>query len=361
MELVLKFLFDWNDLPLVSSDLAGTGGKIRQDLEDFQVIERPAYPLSGEGDHLYLWLEKRGNTTKFVLDALRDQLGIKQKDIGVAGLKDRHAVTRQWISIPRKFESRLERLQLDGLKILETTYHGNKLGVGHLRGNTFRLRVRDAVPDALERARAIIARLESFGVPNYFGPQRFGNTGRNAERGLELVKDGRMRGPEGIPLKRFLIGSLQSLLFNHYVRLRFERGVLDAVLGGDVAKKHETGGMFTVTDAELESPRAKNLEISATGPLYGKKVMPALGVSRALEDEVLEAFELTWEGFKNRTGSRRITRVKLEHLELEAADDGFWISFDLPKGSFATVVLREVMKINVDGLETEDEEESETE
>jgi tRNA pseudouridine13 synthase len=356
----LKFSFDWNDLPLVSHDLPGTGGQIRTELEDFQVIERPAYPLSGEGEHLYVWLEKRGNTTKFIMDAIRDQLNIKQKDIGVAGLKDRHAVTKQWISIPRKFESRLEGLKLEGLKILETNYHGNKLGVGHLRGNTFKLRVRDALPNALENARAIIVRLEQFGVPNYFGPQRFGNTGRNAERGLELVKDGRMRGPEGIPLKRFLIGSLQSLLFNHYVRLRFERGVLDAMLEGDVAKKHETGGMFTVADAALESPRAKNLEISATGPLYGKKVMPALSESRALEDEVLAAFELTWEGFKNRTGSRRITRVKLENLELEAADGGFWISFDLPKGSFATVVLREIMKVNVDGIEMEDEDQTES-
>jgi tRNA pseudouridine13 synthase len=356
----LKFSFDWNDLPLVSHDLPGTGGQIRTELEDFQVIERPAYPLSGEGEHLYVWLEKRGNTTKFIMDAIRDQLNIKQKDIGVAGLKDRHAVTKQWISIPRKFESRLEGLKLEGLKILETNYHGNKLGVGHLRGNTFKLRVRDALPNALENARAIIVRLEQFGVPNYFGPQRFGNTGRNAERGLELVKDGRMRGPEGIPLKRFLIGSLQSLLFNHYVRLRFERGVLDAMLEGDVAKKHETGGRFTVADAALESPRAKNLEISATGPLYGKKVMPALSESRALEDEVLAAFELTWEGFKNRTGSRRITRVKLENLELEAADGGFWISFDLPKGSFATVVLREIMKVNVDGIEMEDEDQVES-
>ncbi len=357
----MKFLFDWNDLPLISSDLAGTGGKIRQELEDFQVFERPAYPFSGEGEHLFIWLEKRGNTTKFIMDAFRDQLNIKQKDIGVAGLKDRHAVTRQWISIPKKFEPRLSALKLEGLEILETTYHGNKLGVGHLRGNTFKLRIRDAAPDSLERARAIVERLNTFGVPNYFGPQRFGNTGRNAERGLELVKDGRMRGPESIPLKRFLIGSLQSLLFNHYVRLRFERGVLDAMLEGDVAKKHETGGMFTVADANLESVRAKNLEISATGPLYGKKVMPALGVSKELEDEVLAAFDLTWEGFKNRTGSRRITRVKLENLTLSPADDGFWIAFDLPKGSFATVVLREIMKVNVDGLETEDEGESETE
>jgi tRNA pseudouridine13 synthase len=323
----MKLNFDWNELPLVSNDLPGTGGRIRSELEDFQVTEVPAYPFDGEGEHLYLWLEKRGHTTKWILETIQKQMGIKPRDIGVAGLKDRHAITRQWISIPRHFEDRLPSLNLEGLTLLETKYHSNKLGIGHLRGNIFKLRVRGSEPDAMARAQAILDRLEVMGVPNYFGPQRFGNTGENAVRGLELVRNGRMRGPESIPLKRFLIGSLQSLLFNHYTRLRLERGFYDSLLEGDVAKKHDTGGMFTVADPVLESPRAARLEVSATGPLHGKKVMPAFGPSKALEDEVLAAFEL------------------------EACEDGFWLEFALPKGSFATVVLREVMKVNVDGLD----------
>jgi tRNA pseudouridine13 synthase len=347
----MKLEFDWNDLPLVTHDLPGTGGRIRGEPEDFQVTEIPAYVPSGQGDHTYIWLEKRGHTTKFVLDELSKQLNIKFGDIGVAGLKDRHAVTRQWISLPNKYESRLESFHLEGVQILEVSRHANKLGIGHLRGNRFRLRVRDTVPDAAHIARAVLDRLDIAGIPNCFGPQRFGNTGQNAVRGLELVQDGRMRGPESIPLKRFLIGSLQSVLFNYYVRLRFERGLYDALLTGDVAKKHDTGGMFTVSDGELETPRAKRLEVSATGPLYGKKVMPAHGPSRALEDEVLAHFELTTESFKARKGSRRITRVKLEDANLEPTEDGFWIAFGLPKGSFATVVLREVMKVGVDAVD----------
>jgi tRNA pseudouridine13 synthase len=353
----VKLEFDWNDLPLVSHDLPGAGGRIRAEPEDFQVTEIPAYVPSGEGDHAYIWLEKRGHTTKFVLDELSRQLNIKFGDIGVAGLKDRHAVTRQWISVPGKYESRLESLNVEGVRILEVSRHANKLGIGHLRGNRFRLRVRGAVQDATHIARAVLERLEVAGAPNYFGPQRFGNTGQNAVRGLELVKDPRLRGPESIPLKRFLIGSLQSVLFNHYLRLRLERGVYDALLTGDVAKKHDTGGMFTVDDGELESPRAKRLEVSATGPLYGKKVMPAHGPSRALESEVLLHFELTSESFRARKGSRRITRVKLEQPSLEATDDGFWIAFGLPKGSFATVVLREVMKVGVDAVDDPDPDE----
>jgi tRNA pseudouridine13 synthase len=347
----VKLAFDWNELPLVSSDLPGTGGRIRSELEDFQVTEIPAYPFDGEGEHLYLWLEKRGHTTKWILETLQKQLGIKPRDIGVAGLKDRHAITRQWISIPRTYEDRLPSLNLEGLSLLETAYHSNKLGIGHLRGNIFKLRVRGSQPDAVARARTILDRLEVAGVPNYFGPQRFGNTGENAVRGLELVRNGRMRGPESIPLKRFLIGSLQSLLFNHYLRLRLERGLYDSLLEGDVAKKHDTGGVFTVTDAALESPRAARLEVSATGALHGKKVMPTHGPGRALEDEVLAAFELDNAAFKDRAGSRRITRIKMDGLSLEPTEDGFWLEFALPKGSFATVVLREIMKVNVDGLD----------
>ena len=356
----MNLVFDWEALPLVSQDSPGTGGRIRSVLEDFEVDELPAYPFSGSGEHTYVWFEKRGHNTKFVIDEVCRQLGIRFKDLGVAGLKDRHAVTRQWISFPAKFEARLEGFSLPDVRVLEVTRHTNKLGMGHLRGNRFRLRVRGAEADALERARVILDRLERTGVPNYFGPQRFGNTGENAVRGLELVRDGRMRGPESIPLKRFLIGSLQSLLFNQYLRLRFERDVFDGLLEGDVAKKHETGGVFIVEDAALESPRAKNLELSATGPLFGRKVTPsARGASQALESEVLAAFDLTWADFKDRLGSRRITRIKLEAVELEAADDGFWLAFALPKGSFATVVLREVMKVNVDQAEAS-EDSSET-
>ena len=341
--------FDWDALPLVTADLPGTGGRIRSTLEDFEVEEIPLYDRSGAGDHTYVFFEKRGHNTKFVIDEFCRQLGIRFKDLGVAGLKDRHAVTRQWISFPAKFEGRLEGFALPEVRVLEVTRHSNKLGMGHLRGNRFRLRVRGAQADALGRARAILDRLEKTGVPNYFGPQRFGNTGENAVRGLELVRDGRMRGPEGIPLKRFLIGSLQSLLFNHYLRLRLERGVYDGLLEGDVAKKHETGGVFIVEDAALESPRAGSLELSATGPLYGRKVTPsAKAASQALEAEVLEAFALGWADFKDRLGSRRITRIKLESVELEATEDGFWLAFALPKGSFATVILREVMKVAVD-------------
>ena len=348
----MNLIFNWNDFPLATADLLGTGGRIRAVQDDFEVTEEGAYPLSGSGDHVYLWMEKRGNTTKFVVDELVKQLGMKFSEVGVAGLKDRHAVTRQWISVPRKYEAKLEGFELAGTSILMVTAHGNKLGIGHLRGNRFRIRVREADPDSPARAGAILQRLRVLGVPNYFGPQRFGNTGANAVRGAELVRDGRMRGPESIPIKRFLIAALQSLLFNHTLRLRLERGVYAGVLRGDVAKKHETGGIFVVEDALIESPRAAALEISATAPLYGRKVTPvALHDGRALEDEVLALAGLSWDGFKDRHGDRRITRIVMGEANFQPTDDGYWLEFSLPKGCFATTILREVMKVDVDGLD----------
>ena len=348
----MNLIFNWNDFPTATAELPGTGGRIRTVQDDFEVTEEGAYALSGSGEHVYLWLEKRGNTTKFVVDELVKQLGMKFSDVGVAGLKDRHAVTRQWISLPRKYEARLEKFELEGVKILNVTAHGNKLGIGHLRGNRFRIRVRGADPGGVARAELILQRLRGLGVPNYFGPQRFGNTGGNAVRGAELVRDGRMRGPESIPIKRFLIAALQSLLFNHILRLRLERGVYNGVLRGDVAKKHETGGIFVVEDALVESPRAAALEISATAPLYGRKVTPvAQFEGRALEDEMLMLAGLTWDGFKDRHGDRRMTRIVMGEASFEATDDGYWLEFSLPKGCFATSVLREVMKVDVDGLE----------
>ena len=348
----MNLIFSWNDFPLATADLPGTGGRIRAAQDDFEVTEEGAYVLSGSGDHVYLWMEKRGNTTKFVVDELVKQLGMKFSEVGVAGLKDRHAVTRQWISVPRKYEARLKQFALEGTQILETTAHTNKLGIGHLRGNRFRIRVRESGPDSPARAEAILQRLRVLGVPNYFGPQRFGNTGANAVRGAELVRDGRMRGPESIPIKRFLIAALQSLLFNHTLRLRLERGVYAGVLRGDVAKKHETGGIFVVEDALIESPRAAVLEISATAPLYGRKVTPVAQFDgRALEDEVLALAGLSWDGFKDRHGDRRITRIVMGEVNCTATDDGYWLEFSLPKGCFATTILREVMKVDVDGLD----------
>ncbi len=353
----MKLYFDWNDLPLITHDLPGTGGRIRAEQTDFEVTEIPAYPFAGTGEHLYLFIEKRGHTTKHLVDELCKQTGIRFAEIGVAGLKDRHAVTRQWISVPKKHEPRLAQFSLPDVQILETTSHTNKLGMGHLQGNHFSVRVREA--QNIAAAQTTLEKLAVTGVPNYFGPQRFGNTGRNAERGLELVLDAKLRGPESIPVKRFLISSLQSQLFNYYLRLRLERNLFASVLLGEVVRKHQTGGVFVVEDLQAEQLRAANFEISALGPLYGKKTMPAKFAAKEFEEEILREFGLDSRSFGMRKGARRLSRIKLSNANLATTEDDYKVSFDLPKGSFATVVLRELMKVNIDAISESNHEASE--
>ncbi len=334
--------------PFLTAGLPGVGGAIRAIPEDFQVEEIPAYRPSGEGEHLYLFLEKEGRTTREVFEFLRDELGVPEKEIGVAGLKDKRARTRQWFSIPRKYEDALCLLEnLKGVRLLEAGLHTNKLRTGHLKGNRFRILIRNA-EGGRERAEAILRVLEAQGLPNYYGPQRFGLGGLNPLKGYELVKKGKGRGSPW--LKRFLVGSLQSLLFNDWVALRMERGLYATVIPGDWAKKHATGGEFLVEDPK-EAERALRLEISATGPLFGKKYPEAQGEARALEDEVLARYDLRREEFSARRGARRPIRVPLQDWRVEEVPEGLWLSFSLPKGSYATSLLREVMKVEVDAPE----------
>ncbi len=332
---------DFDALPYLTADLPGTGERIRKTLDHFQVEEVPAYRPSGQGEHLYLLVEKRGLTTRELVKRLV-ALGVPEVAIGVAGLKDKHAVTRQWLSIPAGYEGVVGRLEEpQRIRILATERHRNKLRTGHLKGNRFRIFIEGA--DA-ERARAVMQRLETAGMPNYYGPQRFGLGGQNPEKGLSLIRKGKGRGRPW--LKRFLIGSVQSLLFNEYLAERLRLGLYDRLLKGDVAKKHATGGEFLVEDPEQENPRAARLEISATGPLFGKKYFEAQDEARALEDTILARHGLSRADFSARRGARRPIRVPITEWRVEPAEGGVWLYFFLPKGSYATSLLREVMKKN---------------
>lgn len=384
--------FDFDRYPYLTPELGGIGGQIRQQPSDFQVSEVPAYPLSGEGEHLFLHLEKTGLTTRQLLERIRDGLGVKEKDIGVAGLKDKHAQTRQWLSIPAKFEPHLAGLDsIENIKLLETSRHNNKLKIGHIKGNRFRILVRGVnseqglgirdsglenpdspllaqaltaafshpFPTSTEQASAILRKLSELGVPNYFGPQRFGLGGQNAIKGYDLVTGKKVH---VLPwLKRFLVSSLQSLLYNDWVQLRLERRIFHQVIEGDVAKKHDSGGEFVVEQAELENPRALRFEISAMGALYGKKYREAFGAARAIEDEILARYELERSQFDRRFGDRRAIRLPLNEWSVTESAEGVWVDFFLPKGAYATAVLREVMKKNPEAQSVTEDEESQGE
>lgn len=348
LEDLSRFRFSWAALPAVSAELPGSGGRIRAEPGDFRVSEVPLYEPSGGGSHAYALVEKEGLTTRDLVLALR-QAGVPEKNVGVAGLKDKWAVTRQWLSVPNASAAALDALEsLAGVTVLARSRHKNKLGIGHLRGNLFTVRVRGAGADAAARAEATLARLNEVGLPNYFGPQRFGRFGTNAVDGLRLLRGERVTGDHR--LKRFFLSALQSQVFNHLLALRLERGLYHRLVSGDWARKHDTGGTFLVEDAGAESPRAERLEVSATLPLYGKKVKESPGEAGEVERAALAHFGLRPEDFRSRHGDRRLSRVRLAELSLSPHEDGYTVRFFLPKGSFATSLLRELMKVDIDVL-----------
>ena len=344
-----EFRFDWPVLPAITEGLTGTGGQTRVCLEDFVVSEIPRYRPEGEGEFAFAYVEKRGLNTHDLLAAVRER-GVPYDAIGVAGLKDKNAVTRQWLSVPASLASSLEALdELEGARVLETSRHGERLRRGHLRGNRFEVRVRQPRAGWEERARDIICRIEGAGLPNYFGPQRFGRFNSNAIDAVRLLRGEKV--PGGRRLNDFFISALQAHLFNWNVKRRMEKGVYDRVLSGDRARRHDTGGMFVVGDADAESERASRLEISATLPLYGRKAAGGLEDAAALENEVLDRFGLRRSHFRSHSrGSWRISRVRPESVELRPEEEGYTVAFTLPNGSYATCFLRELTGLPVDGV-----------
>lgn len=356
--------FTW-EIPYLTAALPGIGGRLRGVLEDFIVEEVPAYAPCGEGEHTFFAVEKRDLSTPMLVQMIATALGISPRDVSYAGLKDARAVTRQLFSVQWLSPEALLELHLENARVLWATRHTNKLRVGHLRGNRFTLRIREVHPESTARATAILDTLAQRGVPNGYGVQRFGNDGRNAEIGLLLLRNDRVglraRGIHHLPFRqhRFYLSALQSELFNQYLAERLRRGLFDAVVTGDLAKKHATGGMFTVESAELESPRAQVGEISATGPIFGFKMWSPKGEMAALEAEILAAAGLTLADFQpaKLKGSRRPVRYMPEGLTWRSEEDTLVVEFFAPKGAFATMLLRELMKSDMELDETDDDEE----
>ena len=337
--------------PHLTRDMPGTGGRIREELADFLVDEVPAREPSGDGEHLHVLIEKANCTTRYVIDHIRRDLGLDGEAIGHAGMKDRRAVTTQWLSLPLAVLDDLPDLApLEGLAVLRVKRHATKLQEGDLAGNRFAIRVRGAAGQA-EAARAIMARLAAHGVPNYYGPQRFGTEGDNAERGLLALRKGLK--PRGW-LDKLRTQAVQSFLFNDWLAARLIGGTFDSVLLGDIAHKHATCGKFQVGDVAAEAPRAATFEISATGPMFGKKYHEAQDDARALEDRILEAMGVERPLFKPLPGTRRPIRMPLSDWTIEDAEDGYLARFFLPSGGYATSVLREVMKTEIEDASSAD-------
>ena len=306
--------------------------------EDFLVDEELAYSPSGEGEHLFVRFQKKNLTTE---EAVRRLAGKKKRDTGIAGYKDKHGITTQWISIPLPIAEPIPTFEeSDDLVVLEAKRHVHKLRRGHAKANRFRIVVRGVDTAAMDRARTELDRMRTSGVPNRFGAQRFGIDGDNAERALEFVR-GRTRAPRDRRVRDLLISALQSKVFNRIVELRLERGLWMRAIEGDVMVKHASGGMFTVEDVEAETPRVERLEISPTGLLPGRRTE----IATSLEQDAIADCSLTPDDIsKLSTGTRRVLRFPLDPSAQidEVAPDAYRLQITLPSGAFATVVLDEL-------------------
>ncbi|MDB5309613.1 MAG: truD 1 [Gemmataceae bacterium] len=337
--------------PLLTPDLPGCGGMIRVRDEDFEVEEVPSYEPGGAGDHLFLWVEKRGMAPEYFARQIAQRLGISPGAVGTAGLKDRHAVTRQWVSVPKEAEPNVGKIDGNGVRVLKTGRHTNKLKPGHLRGNRFRILIRTPDATKVDAVAAVLDRIRTQGLPNFYGPQRFGRDGGTVDLGLQCLAG---KAPRRIRpfLFRFALSAVQSLLFNDYLARRLRDGLFRTVLDGDVMAKWPAGGMFVTRDVPAEQARFDAKEIVPAGPMFGKKTYPAEGAAAEREAAVLRDNGLSLNSFggfgKLVLGTRRHNMVYLDDLTAAWEPEGLRLGFTLPAGSYATVLLREVMKTAVD-------------
>ena len=394
--------------PYLTSDLPGTGGVMREKLEDFIVEEIPRYEASGTGEHLYVTFQKAGLSTHEAIRRIGNAVKVAPNRVGYAGLKDARAITRQTISMQGVSEAQVMAIEAPGVTVMAARRHTNKLRMGHLWGNRFLIRLREVGEDAADHANASLGSLLRTGVPNIFGPQRFGSKGDGYEIGRAIVKmdsekavavllggpndierdprlreareryesgdlegalrafprpyqaerrvlEGLIRGrPPEQALKRvpnatlrIHLSSYQSWLFN---RLLYDRMPdLGTLREGDLAYIHVKGAVFSVTDPAAEQTRADDFDISPSGPLFGKKVLLADGQPGEAERELLAEERLDLEDFGGTgvkmPGERRPFRVPLTEPTVRPDGDGaILLGFSLPKGSYATAVMREVMK-----------------
>lgn len=325
--------------------------RIRSVPEDFAVEEIDAFDASGAGEHLLLTVEKRGMNTAFAAKRIAAWAGVAESAIGYAGLKDRHALTRQRFSvwIPKRIAPDINALQSDDLRVLDAQWHARKLPRGALAGNRFVLTLREVEGDraAIEtRLRAIAER----GVPNYFGEQRFGRGGDNVSKALSMFAGRRVAREE----RGHLLSAARSELFNRVLGSRVEAACWDCGLDGEVWMLDGSRSVFGPEPwSEVLAERLARFDIHPSGPLWGRGELRSQGEARALELATLEGASLAAlrEGLE-RAGmdqERRALRLRPQSLSFDWPEpQTLRLHFGLPAGCYATTVLAELGAVIAD-------------
>lgn len=337
-----------------------SAGEYRLVPEDFVVEESLGFAPEGHGEHLWLWIEKRGLTTLEAVRHLARAGDLPQRAVGYSGMKDRIAVTRQWLSLHlpgREAPADLsERLGECGIRVLEQVRHPRKLKRGVHRTNRFTLRISGvAVQAGLDQRWAWLCR---HGVPNLFGPQRFGPEGRNLMRARAVLARGWRKRDDR---EGMLLSAARSFLFNELLATRLADGSWQHLVPGDVAMLDGTASQFVVETVAADlSERAATLDLHPTGVLWGVGDSHASGEAGRYEQALQVRHAALCEGLE-RSGvrlARRALRMRLDHPQLTYEGDRLRLDFSLPRGGFATAVLRELiahptLTLALDGIHAE--------
>jgi tRNA pseudouridine13 synthase len=315
--------------------------------EDFQVDEVLDIPLSGEGEHLWLWVEKRNLNTEEAARRIARASGVPIRNISYAGLKDRQALTRQWFSLhlPGKADPVLDKAEDDSLKILRRVRHQRKLQRGAHSANGFRLRLTQLDGDHAELD-VRLQRMQAAGVPNYFGLQRFGYEGGNLHGAREYAA--RQALPEQRNLRSRLLSAGRSYLFNRVLAERVADGSWNQAQIGDLLAFTDSRSFFPAGEAECEDPRLAILDLHPTGPLWGIGDSPTTGAPAEREQHLAlqEPALAAWLGSAGMKHERRILRLPIGGLTWHyPGPDILQLEFVLPTGCFATAVVRELVSL----------------
>ncbi len=318
-------------------------GVFKTTAEDFQVEEVLGYELTGSGEHIYVWLEKQNLNTAFVAEQLAKQFSLPLRQVSYAGRKDKYAVTRQWfgLHVPGKVDLDFEKFALEGAKILHHVRHNKKLKTGNLKSNKFTLVIRQLdTNDDLEKR---LQQVKYGGVPNYFGPQRFGNNASNLHLGQTLIDRQTVRNRNK---RNLAISALRSWLFNQVVSERVKKALFLHPVDGDAIILSGSNSFFINdgTDTELIE-RMKNRDIQLSAPLWGKgqlsSTQKALDFESSITENHLDLCQTLQDlGLEQQ---RRAISLYTNHMQWQLDKDQLKLQFELPSGCFATSVLRELI------------------
>ena len=318
-------------------------GLLRSHKADFKVFEQIPFLPCGEGEHLFIHIRKTGANTAFVAKQLAQYFSVKESLVSYAGLKDRFAVTEQWfgVHVPGKQVYDLSDLNIEGVEVLSYKRHNKKLRIGGLDGNRFEITLRDVTDvDELVRRWHVVS---NFGVPNYFGEQRFGINGGNIEKALSLFSGGKVKDKKK---RGMYLSAARSLIFNQIISERIKQQNFDTLLNGDVLMLSGTQSVFLANDID-ESLKARHLshDLDITAPMWGAGELMTNADALALEQDIANLQQVFCEGLP-RFGlkqERRRIRLVVKEPKIELKNDIVTLSFFLPAGAYATTIMRELL------------------